>query len=55
MEKLKLNKIEIDKDLKSFKERCYKEIINNKEFYSLISKDFNDEEIYKNVSKFLDT
>ena len=52
MEKLKLNKIEIDKDLKSFKERCYKEIINNKEFYSLISKDFNDEEIYKNVSKF---
>ncbi len=52
MEKLKLNKIEMDEDLKTFKNDCYNEILNNKEFYSLISKDFNNEEIFKNVSKF---
>ncbi len=52
MEKLKLENIDLNEDLESFKESCYKEILNNKEFYSLISKDFNNEEIYKNISKF---
>ena len=52
MEKVKLKNIDLNEDLESFKESCYKEIINNKEFYSLISEEFSNEEINKNISKF---
>ncbi len=52
MEKLKLENIDLNEDLESFKKKCYEEIKNNKEFYALISKDFSDYEINKNISKF---
>ncbi len=52
MEKIKGNFKINDKELNSYRDDCYKEILKDKEFSSLILKDFNEEEIYNNVSKF---
>ena len=52
MEKIKGNFKINDKELNKYRDECYKEILKDEEFLSLILKDFNEEEIYLNVSKF---
>ena len=54
MEKLKINKnlINYGDDIEKYRQDCFNEILNDNEFYELISKDFQDEEIKSNVSKF---